>query len=118
MYSAFQVCFSVVVLEGAVSCPNFYFQSNNDDETVAPFALEASGMRELVDVAALNSRVKFDNPQVRFEDRTILGDATETGLTRFAGRSLAGTYDQHVQSFPKVFEGASISVLSEYRNTS
>lgn len=80
------------------------FQSNNDDETVAPFALEASGMRELVDVAALNSRVKFDNPQVRFEDRTILGDATETGLTRFAGRSLAGTYDQHVQSFPKVFE--------------
>ena len=45
-------------------------------------------MRETVDIAALNSRVKFDKTDVPFEQRAILGDATETGLIRFAGRYL------------------------------
>ncbi|KAJ6546853.1 aminophospholipid-transporting P-type ATPase [Mycena capillaripes] len=80
------------------------FQSNNDDESTAPFSLEASGMAEMVDIAALNSRVKFDKTDVPFDQRQILGDATETGLTRFAGRSLSSGYDQHQKSFPKVFE--------------
>ncbi|KAJ7651867.1 aminophospholipid-transporting P-type ATPase [Mycena rosella] len=80
------------------------FQSNNDDATTAPFSLEASGMAEMVDIAALNSRVKFDKMDVPFDQRQILGDATETGLTRFAGRSLSTGYDQHQKAFPKVFE--------------
>ncbi|KAJ7067761.1 aminophospholipid-transporting P-type ATPase [Mycena belliarum] len=80
------------------------FQSNNDDSTTAPFSLEAPGMKEMVDIAALNSRVKFDKMDVPFDQRQILGDATETGLTRFAGRSLSTGYDQHLKSFPKVFE--------------
>ncbi|KAJ6606312.1 aminophospholipid-transporting P-type ATPase [Mycena vulgaris] len=80
------------------------FQSNNDDATTAPFSLEASGMTEMVDIAALNSRVKFDKTDVPFDQRQILGDATETGLTRFAGRSLSTGYDQHQKAFPKVFE--------------
>jgi sodium/potassium-transporting ATPase subunit alpha len=41
---------------------------------------------------------------VPFDQRAILGDATETGLTRFAGRSLNVGYDQHQKDFPKVFE--------------
>ncbi|KAF8191565.1 aminophospholipid-transporting P-type ATPase [Mycena galopus ATCC 62051] len=80
------------------------FQSNNDDPTTASFSLEASGMAEMVDIAALNSRVKFDKTDVPFDQRQILGDATETGLTRFAGRQLSSGYDQHQKSFPKVFE--------------
>ncbi|KAJ7184453.1 aminophospholipid-transporting P-type ATPase [Mycena filopes] len=80
------------------------FQSNNDDPSTAPFALDASGMAEMVDIAALNSRVKFDKTDVPFDQRQILGDATETGLTRFAGRSLSTGYDQHQKDFPKVFE--------------
>jgi sodium/potassium-transporting ATPase subunit alpha len=80
------------------------FQSNNDDATTAPFSLQAPGMAEMVDIAALNSRVKFDKMDVPFDQRQILGDATETGLTRFAGRSLSTGYDQHQKSFPKVFE--------------
>jgi sodium/potassium-transporting ATPase subunit alpha len=80
------------------------FQSNNDEETTAPFSLEASGMAEMVDIAALNSRVKFDKTDVPFDQRQILGDATETGLARFAGRQLSSGYDQHQKSFPKVFE--------------
>ncbi|KAJ7494483.1 aminophospholipid-transporting P-type ATPase [Mycena galericulata] len=80
------------------------FQSNNDDATTEAFSLQASGMSEMVDIAALNSRVKFDKMDVPFDQRQILGDATETGLARFAGRSLSSGYDQHQKSFPKIFE--------------
>ncbi|KAJ7778681.1 aminophospholipid-transporting P-type ATPase [Mycena maculata] len=80
------------------------FQSNNDEATTEAFSIQASGMTEMVDIAALNSRVKFDKMDVPFDQRQILGDATETGLTRFAGRSLSSGYDQHQKSFPKVFE--------------
>ncbi|OCH88233.1 aminophospholipid-transporting P-type ATPase [Obba rivulosa] len=78
------------------------FQSNNDSETTEAFSMNAHGMREMVEIAALNSRVKFDKLDVPFEQRTILGDATETGLTRFAGRHL--DYDEAQKNFPKVFE--------------
>lgn len=67
------------------------------------FSIEAPGMREMVDIAALNSRVKFDKTDVPFDQRAILGDATETGLTRFAGRYLP-QYDEHQKNSPKVFE--------------
>ncbi|PPQ97968.1 hypothetical protein CVT26_003117 [Gymnopilus dilepis] len=80
------------------------FQSNNDDETTAKFSMDSSGMREMVDIAALNSRVKFDRTDVPFEQRNILGDATESGLTRFAGRHLKTDYDTHIKNYPKVFE--------------
>ena len=62
-------------------------------------------MAEMVDIAALNSRIKFDRMDVPFEQRNILGDATETGLTRFAGRHIESNYDDHVKKYPKVFEG-------------
>ena len=64
------------------------FQSNNDEQITESFSMQAPGMSEMVDIAALNSHVKFDKTDVPFEQRRILGDATETGLTRFAGRHL------------------------------
>ncbi|KAI0081422.1 aminophospholipid-transporting P-type ATPase [Panus rudis PR-1116 ss-1] len=79
------------------------FQSNNDNPDTLPFSIDAPGMRETVDIAALNSRVKFDKTDVPFEQRKILGDATETGLTRFAGRYISD-YDGHQKAYPKVFE--------------
>jgi len=79
------------------------FQSNNDSDSVEAFSINAPGMQEMVDIAALNSKIKFDKTDVPFEERTILGDATETGLTRFAGRHIAD-YDQLHKSHPKVFE--------------
>lgn len=60
-------------------------------------------MRETVDIAALNSRVKFDRTDVPFDKRAILGDATETGLIRFAGRYLPD-FDEHQKKHRKVFE--------------
>ncbi|KAF5344223.1 hypothetical protein D9756_011250 [Leucocoprinus leucothites] len=66
--------------------------------------LEASGMRETVDISALNSRIKFDKVDVPFDQRTILGDATETGLTRFAARYLPSDYDAYIKAYSKAFE--------------
>ncbi|CAA7265292.1 unnamed protein product [Cyclocybe aegerita] len=80
------------------------FQSNNDDQTTKSFSTDASGLKEMVDIAALNSRVKFDRTDMPFDQRVILGDATETGLTRFAGRHLRVDYETHVKNYPKVFE--------------
>jgi sodium/potassium-transporting ATPase subunit alpha len=80
------------------------FQSNNDDETTQSFSNEAGGMVEIVDISALNSRVKFDRTDVPFDQRQILGDATESGLTRFAGRHLKVDYEDHLKAYPKVFE--------------
>lgn len=64
-------------------------------------------MRETVDVSALNSRIKFDRTDVPFDQRTILGDATETGLTRFAARYLATDYDEYLKTYSKTFESQS-----------
>ena len=91
------------------------FQSNNDDQTTETFTIKASGMQEVVDIAALNSRVKFDRTDIPFEQREILGDATETGLTRFAGRQLRTDYDAHTRNNPKVFEGQSNSIATSTR---
>jgi len=79
------------------------FQSNNDEEDTATFSLDAPGMNELVATSVLNSRIKFDRADIEFSKRVIMGDATETGLARFAGRSLPD-YDAYLRQFPKVFE--------------
>ena len=60
-----------------------------------------------MDISTLNSRVKFDRTDVPFDQRQILGDATESGLTRFAGRHLTTDYEVYVKGCPKVFEGKS-----------
>jgi sodium/potassium-transporting ATPase subunit alpha len=79
------------------------FQSNNDEQDTENFSLAAPGMDELVATALLNSRIKFDRTDVEFSKREIMGDATETGLARFAGRSLTD-YDAYMREFSKVFE--------------
>ncbi len=79
------------------------FQSNNDEQETENFSLAAPGMDELVATAVLNSRIKFDRTDIEFTKREIMGDATETGLARFAGRCLTD-YDAYLSEFPKVFE--------------
>ena len=79
------------------------FQSNNDEQDTEQFSLDAPGMRELIATAALNSRIKFDRADVPFSQRQIMGDATETGLARFAGRYLPD-YDAYLGEYRKVFE--------------
>ncbi|KAG2020923.1 calcium-transporting ATPase [Coprinopsis cinerea AmutBmut pab1-1] len=77
------------------------FQSHNDEKS---FSIKAPGMQQLVDNAALNSRIKFDRTDVPLDQRVIMGDATETGLLRFAGRQITEDYESFVGRYPKVFE--------------
>ncbi|KAL0947648.1 hypothetical protein HGRIS_013735 [Hohenbuehelia grisea] len=80
------------------------FQSNNDEADTSNFSMDAMGMREIVDITSLNARIRFDKVDVPFEKRQLLGDATETGLTRFAARCLNFDYDGFQKKHPKVFE--------------
>ncbi|KAI0818674.1 aminophospholipid-transporting P-type ATPase [Irpex lacteus] len=66
--------------------------SNNDASDTTSFSIDAPGMRETVDIAALNSRVKFDKMDVPFDQRAILGDARKLD------------FDGHQKRHPKVFE--------------
>lgn len=60
-------------------------------------------MNEILSIATLNSRIKFDKTDIPFTQREIMGDATETGLSRFAGRYVED-YDAYIKMYPKMFE--------------
>ncbi|KAI8378065.1 uncharacterized protein BYT42DRAFT_572603 [Radiomyces spectabilis] len=62
------------------------------------------GAMEIMHIAALNSRAKFDRTDVPVKQRQVLGDATETGLVRFVAEHLGGAFDQLPEQYPKVFE--------------
>ncbi|KAI8977317.1 hypothetical protein BDF20DRAFT_836135 [Mycotypha africana] len=65
---------------------------------------DTPGVSELLTICALNSRAKFDRVDVPVAQRQILGDATETGLVRFAGEQFGKQFDILPDTYPKVFE--------------
>lgn len=65
--------------------------------------VEHPGVIDILHISALCSRAKFDRTDIPIKDRVILGDATETGLIRYAATQLTG-YDNLASEFPKVFE--------------
>ncbi|CAG8627763.1 337_t:CDS:2 [Paraglomus brasilianum] len=69
----------------------------------SPFDANAPGVQEIILNSTLCSRAKFDRTDVPFSEREILGDATETGLVRFAGQNLPD-FDKVVADYRKVFE--------------
>ncbi|KAL8280278.1 hypothetical protein RQP46_007392 [Phenoliferia psychrophenolica] len=70
------------------------FQANNDDDEAKPLSIAATNMTTIIDVCALNSKIKFNRTDIPFSQREVLGDATETGLTRFAAKYVpGGDYD-------------------------
>lgn len=77
------------------------FESHNDEVEVQPFKKEDPGVREILEICTLCSKVKFDNMDLPFDQREILGDATESGLTRFAGKNLE--FDQIREKHSEVY---------------
>ncbi|GBC10190.1 hypothetical protein RclHR1_09410003 [Rhizophagus clarus] len=75
---------------------NVQSESNNFDPNIL-------GIREVIHISSLCSRARFDRTDVPFNERAILGDATETGLIRFAYQNV-DDYDELVNAYPKVFE--------------
>ncbi|OBZ84387.1 Sodium/potassium-transporting ATPase subunit alpha, partial [Choanephora cucurbitarum] len=66
--------------------------------------IQAPGVRDIVHISTLNSRAKFDRVDVPVAQRQVLSDATEVGLTYFAGEHLGKQFDLLPEEYPKVFE--------------
>ncbi|KAJ1961365.1 hypothetical protein GGI12_003293, partial [Dipsacomyces acuminosporus] len=66
--------------------------------------IDAKGIREILFTSTLCRSVKFDRTDVPMDKRQLLGDATESGLVRFAGTKLGADFDEVLPRHPKVFE--------------
>ncbi|KAG9294975.1 hypothetical protein G9A89_017769 [Geosiphon pyriformis] len=80
----------------------FYTASQTNDPNNI-FDKNAPGVQEILYISSLCSRVKFDSNDIPVKERQILGDATESGLTRFAINNI-DDYDALIQAHPKVLE--------------
>ncbi|KAG0026215.1 hypothetical protein BGZ81_006540 [Podila clonocystis] len=67
------------------------------------FQANSAGIPEVLSIASLCTRAKFDRTDVPISERQVLGDATETGLLRFAAGNIANI-DEMPDLYPKVFE--------------
>ncbi|KAJ3267791.1 hypothetical protein HK104_005618, partial [Borealophlyctis nickersoniae] len=68
-----------------------------------PLKVDASGIAQILHMSATCTRARFDRTDVKVEERTALGDATEGGLLRFAAQKLMNV-DRLPEIYPKVFE--------------
>jgi sodium/potassium-transporting ATPase subunit alpha len=84
-----------------------YFCLNKVDEIDSDVELlnpeKSPGANEILMISSLCSKAKFDRTDIPISERTILGDATETGLVRFAAEKLSD-FDQLGETYPAVFE--------------
>lgn len=85
------------------SCLNLYSALRNIQVTGNPIQANSPGIPEIMNIATLCSRAKFDRTDVPIEQRQVLGDATEAGLIRFAAQTLPN-FEELRETYPKVFE--------------
>ncbi|KAG0056105.1 hypothetical protein BGZ83_006366 [Gryganskiella cystojenkinii] len=85
------------------SSQNMYSAFRSAANAGSPFDASSPGIPEVLSIAALCSRAKFDRTDVPIAQRQVLGDATESGLLRFASANI-GNFDQLTDLYPKVFE--------------
>ena len=65
--------------------------------------VDKPGVIDILYISSLCSRAKFDRIDVAMKERQILGDATESGLMRYAAGKLSN-FDNLATEYPKVFE--------------
>ncbi|KAI1314386.1 hypothetical protein EDD11_002212 [Mortierella claussenii] len=82
---------------------NMYSAFRSAANAGSPFDASSPGIPEVLSIASLCSRAKFDRTDVPIAERQVLGDATESGLTRFAAANI-GNFDNLGELYPKVFE--------------
>ncbi|KAJ3139730.1 hypothetical protein HK100_011284 [Physocladia obscura] len=78
------------------------YPTNLPVEEIA-FDFEGCGIKEILHISAMCSRARFNETGLPIDKRTITGDATESGLLRFAGQKLIDI-DQLGDKYAKVFE--------------
>lgn len=77
-------------------------QSSSEDEK-AIAEIDRPGVLEVMLISSLCCRAKFDRTDVPIKEREVLGDATESGLIRWAAGKLPD-FDNLPNAYPKVFE--------------
>ena len=85
------------------TCGELYEASNHAGAEKAVAGLDSPGVINVLHISALCSRAKFDRTDVPIRKREILGDATESGLMRYAAEQL-NNFDSLATEYPKVFE--------------
>ncbi|KAJ3017561.1 hypothetical protein HKX48_003484 [Thoreauomyces humboldtii] len=85
----------------------YYAQSMSESSTEAQEAkaldMNAPAANEITHIAALCSRARFESSEGPVSERPVLGDATETGLLRYAASKI-GQFDGVYDKYPKVLE--------------
>ncbi|KAJ9050048.1 hypothetical protein DSO57_1018193 [Entomophthora muscae] len=82
---------------------NLYSALRNLNDPGNPFKADSPGVQEIMLNSTLNSKASFNRTDVPFAEREIIADATEAGLTRFAGQNQSN-FDAISSDHPKVFE--------------
>jgi sodium/potassium-transporting ATPase subunit alpha len=68
-----------------------------------PLKLDASGVAHILQISVTNNHAKWDRTDGPASQRTIIGDATDAGLLKWAGSCLANI-DRIAELYPRVFE--------------
>ncbi|KAF4636901.1 hypothetical protein G7Y89_g1176 [Cudoniella acicularis] len=85
------------------TCNELYETSRRAGAEKGVATIDHPGVIDMLYICALCSKAKFDRTDVPMKEREILGDATESGLIRYATTQLPD-YDNLANEFPKVFE--------------
>lgn len=85
------------------TCGELYEASDRAGAEKDIATIDHAGVLEILLISALCSKAKFDRVDVPMKERQIMGDATETGLIRYAAGQLRD-YDNLANLYPKVFE--------------
>ena len=87
----------------SVAFPSSYPGAVLQPETFTPFSYDIPELKEMANVAYLCSKARFNRTDVPIKQRSIIADATETGLFRFAANKIPDS--DHIRDvYPKVFE--------------
>ncbi|KAH0558645.1 hypothetical protein GP486_004705 [Trichoglossum hirsutum] len=84
------------------TCGELYEASNRAGAEKDVAGPDKPGVIDILHISALCSRAKFDRTDVPVKEREVLGDATESGLIRYAAEQLSN-FDI-LSEYPKVFE--------------
>jgi sodium/potassium-transporting ATPase subunit alpha len=85
------------------TCGTLYEASNRAGAEEEVATVEKPGVIDILYISALCCRAKFDRTDVPIKEREILGDATESGLIRYAADKI-NNFDDLATEYPKVFE--------------
>lgn len=85
------------------TCGELYEAASLAGDETHLASVHKAGMLDIIYISALCTLAKFDRIDVPVKERQVLGDATESGLFRYAAQQIHD-FDSLTEKYPKVFE--------------